>query len=159
MKFEPSKSRCLVVKKGKITQRFRLKIQGEEIPSKVDNLIKCLGKRYDDTLKDVNNSRRLERETTEILVHIDKTGLPGFKAWIFQHGLLPRLIWPLILYKSKTRMTKMVGIAGAYIQSRHKWRANEAELEAESRHCWDDKDWAWKQQQDGQEHQPKKEES
>ena len=64
MKFEPSKSRCLVVKKGKITQRFKLKIQGEEIPSIVDNLIKCLGKRYDDTLKDVNNSRRLERETT-----------------------------------------------------------------------------------------------
>ena len=59
--------------------------------------------------------------------------MSGFKAWIFQHGLLPRLIWPFILYNSKTRMTKKVGIAGAYIQSRHKWRANEAVLEAESR--------------------------
>ena len=44
-------------------------------------------------------SRRPERDTTELLVNIDKTGLSGkFKAWIFQHGLLPRLIWPLMLY-------------------------------------------------------------
>ena len=29
---------------------------------------------------------------------IDKSELPGkFKAWIFQHGLLPRLIWPLMV--------------------------------------------------------------
>ena len=76
-----------------------MKIQGEQIPSIVNNPIKCLGKWYDDTLKDVNNSRRLERDTTEKLVNIDKTGLPGkFKAWIFQHGLLPRIIWPLMLY-------------------------------------------------------------
>ena len=80
MKFKPAKSRCLVIKKGKITQRFTLKIQGEQIPSIVNNPIKCLGKWYDDTLKDVNNSRRLERDTTEKLVN--KTGLPGkFKAW------------------------------------------------------------------------------
>ena len=70
-----------------------MKIQGEQIPSIVNNPIECLGKWYDDTLKDVNNSRRLERDTTEKLVNIDKTGLPGkFKAWIFQHGLLPRII-------------------------------------------------------------------
>ncbi|XP_033750531.1 uncharacterized protein LOC117334822 [Pecten maximus] len=32
--------------------------------------------------------------------NIDKTGLPGkYKAWIFQHGLLPRLTWPLMLYE------------------------------------------------------------
>ena len=102
MKFEPSKSRCLVVKKGKIKLRFRLKIPGEEIPSIIDNPIKWLGKWCDDTLKGVNNSRGLERETTEILVNTDKKGLPGkFKAWIFQHGLLPRLIWPLMLYNCK----------------------------------------------------------
>ena len=72
MKFKPAKSRCLVIKKGKVTQRFNLKIQGEQIPSIVNNPIKCLGKWYDDTLKDVNNSRRLERDTTQKLVNIDK---------------------------------------------------------------------------------------
>ena len=98
MKFKPAKSRCLVIKKGKVTQRFTLKIQGEQIQSIVNNPIKCLGKWYDCTLKDVNNSRQLERDPTEKLVNINKTGLPGkFKAWIFQHGLLTRLIWPLML--------------------------------------------------------------
>ena len=34
---------------------------------------------------------------------IDKTGLPGkFKAWLYQHGLLPRLLWPLMLYEIAT---------------------------------------------------------
>jgi len=99
MKFKPAKSRCLVIKKGQLTKKFTLEIQGEEIPSIVGNPIKCLGKWYDDTLKDVNNSRRLQQQTTERLVNIDKSGLPGkFKVWIFQHGLLPRLLWPMMLY-------------------------------------------------------------
>ena len=67
MKFKPSKSRCLVVKKGKITQRFRLKIQEEEIPSIIDNPIKCLGKWYDDTSRDVNNSRRYAWRHNKVL--------------------------------------------------------------------------------------------
>ena len=46
MKFKPAKSRCLVIKKGKVTQRFTLKIQGEQIQSIVNNPIKCLGKWY-----------------------------------------------------------------------------------------------------------------
>ena len=30
---------------------------------------------------------------------VDKSGLPGkFKAWIYQHGILPRLLWPLLVY-------------------------------------------------------------
>ena len=30
----------------------------------------------------------------------DEINLPGkLKAWIFQHGLLPRLLWPLQIYK------------------------------------------------------------
>ncbi|KAL0183880.1 hypothetical protein M9458_019576, partial [Cirrhinus mrigala] len=34
---------------------------------------------------------------------IDKSGLPGkFKAWIYQHGVLPRLLWPLSVYEVPT---------------------------------------------------------
>ena len=30
---------------------------------------------------------------------IDKSGLPGrFKAWLFQHAVLPRILWPLLVY-------------------------------------------------------------
>lgn len=29
----------------------------------------------------------------------EKSGLPGkFKAWIDQHGILPRTLWPLLVY-------------------------------------------------------------
>lgn len=30
---------------------------------------------------------------------MDKSGLPGrFKAWIYQHTILPRILWPLLVY-------------------------------------------------------------
>ena len=31
---------------------------------------------------------------------IEKSGLPGnFKAWCYQHGVLPRILWPLLMYE------------------------------------------------------------
>lgn len=31
---------------------------------------------------------------------MDRSGLPGkFKAWIYQHGILPRILWPLLVYE------------------------------------------------------------
>ncbi|XP_060589724.1 uncharacterized protein LOC132744948 [Ruditapes philippinarum] len=98
MLFKPRKSRCLVVRKGKVTDRFKLTIQKEEIPSLVNNPVKCLGKWFDSTLKDTKSQGRLKQHVEEGLKRIDKSELPGkYKAWIFQHGLLARLIWPLMV--------------------------------------------------------------
>ncbi|XP_060589960.1 uncharacterized protein LOC132745155 [Ruditapes philippinarum] len=98
MLFKPRKSRCLVVRKGKVTDRFKLTIQKEEIPSLVNNPVKCLGKWFDSTLKDTKSQGRLKQQVEEGLKRIDKSELPGkYKAWIFQHGLLARLIWPLMV--------------------------------------------------------------
>ncbi|KAL7841023.1 hypothetical protein SRHO_G00247140 [Serrasalmus rhombeus] len=34
------------------------------------------------------------------LLAVDKSGLPGkFKAWIYQHSILPCLLWPLLVYE------------------------------------------------------------
>ena len=52
MTFKPRNSRCLIVKNGKVVDKFKLEIQGEEIPSVVNNPIKCLGKWFDSTLSD-----------------------------------------------------------------------------------------------------------
>lgn len=31
---------------------------------------------------------------------VDRSGLPGmFNAWIYQHGILPRILWPLLVYE------------------------------------------------------------
>ena len=100
MKFKAIKSRSLVIKKGQTTERFKLYVQNEEIPSIVANPIKCLGKWFDVSLHDRDNVRKLERQVEDGLKKIDRCGLPGkFKAWLYQHALLPRLIWPLMLYE------------------------------------------------------------
>ena len=103
MKFKPNKFRSLVIKKGKVTKRFNLQVQGEDIPSIMDRPIKCLGKWYDVSLKDTNNISRTKNQLQDGLKLIYKTGLPGkFKAWLYQHGLLHRLVWPLMLYEIAT---------------------------------------------------------
>ena len=39
-------------------------------------------------------------QVSEGMRNINKTGLPGkFNAWINQHGWLPRIAWPLLLYE------------------------------------------------------------
>ena len=45
--FKPAKSRSLVVKKGKVTDRFRFNIEGSMIPSVSEKPVKSLGKVLD----------------------------------------------------------------------------------------------------------------
>jgi len=44
MKFKARKSRYMIMRKGKLTQQFKLTVQGEEIPSIIDHPIKRLAK-------------------------------------------------------------------------------------------------------------------
>lgn len=103
MNFKPKKSRSLVIKRGSVTKRFTLQVQGEDIPSIMDSPIKCLGKWFDSSLSDKANVERIRSQLQEGLKQIDKSALPGkFKAWLFQNALLPRLMWPLMLYEIPT---------------------------------------------------------
>lgn len=45
----------MVIRNGKLTNRFKLHVQEEVIPSIQENPIKCLGKWFDDSLTDKNN--------------------------------------------------------------------------------------------------------
>ncbi|XP_060604907.1 uncharacterized protein LOC132757602 [Ruditapes philippinarum] len=65
MLFKPEKSKCLVVRKGKVIYRFKLTIRKEEIPSLVNNPVKCLGKWFDSTLKDIKCQERLKQHVEE----------------------------------------------------------------------------------------------
>lgn len=87
MKFKPKKSRCMVIRSGKVTGRFQLqnRIQGENIPPIEESLIKCLGKWYDSHVERGSTSRT-EEQADEWLQRIKRSGLPGkFKTWLFQH--------------------------------------------------------------------------
>lgn len=100
MCFKPAKSRSLVLKRGKVTDKFRFSLDGTQIPSVTEKPIKSLGKTFDCTLKDAASIKATNRELEAWLTAVDKSGLPGkFKAWIYQHGVLPRILWPLLVYE------------------------------------------------------------
>lgn len=100
MKFKPAKSRSLVLKKGKVSNRFRYEVQGEVIPTITDKPVKSLGKWFNESLKDVTVIKEVVEQLEEWLKIVDKSGLPGrYKAWCYQYGILPRILWPLLVYE------------------------------------------------------------
>lgn len=100
MSFKPSKSRALVIKKGKVNDRFRFLLDGTVIPSITERPVKSLGKVFDCSLRDTAAIKTTISELDTWLSAVDKSGLPGrFKAWIYQHGILPRILWPLLVYE------------------------------------------------------------
>lgn len=89
-------SRSLVLKKGKVVDKFRFKISETTIPTLSEKPVKSLGKVFDCNLKD-----KVAREPVVIkesgLPRL--SGLPGhFKVWIYQHAILPMVLWPLLPY-------------------------------------------------------------
>lgn len=93
MTFKSQKSRCLVLKKGKVTDKFQFMLGSAQIPSK------SLGKVFKCSLRDTAAIQSTNQDLEAWLTTVDKLGLPGkFKAWIYQHGILPRILRPLIIY-------------------------------------------------------------
>ncbi|KAK0146299.1 hypothetical protein N1851_014401 [Merluccius polli] len=90
MSFKPAKSRSLVLKKGKVTDKFRFRLGEHKIPSVTEKPVKSLGKVFNCSLNDRGSIKATSAES----------GLPGrFKAWVYQHGILPRILWPLLIYE------------------------------------------------------------
>lgn len=52
MKWKPKKSIFFVLRKDQVNRLGKIQIQGEQIPSIVGNLIKCLGKWFNESLTD-----------------------------------------------------------------------------------------------------------
>ena len=99
MYFKPAKFRSLVLKKGKVMEKVRFIVAGETIPTLSEKPIKSLGKTFNSSLKDTAAKQKTIKDLEEWLTKIDKSGLPGrFKAWLFQHAILPRILWPLLVY-------------------------------------------------------------
>ncbi|XP_052218246.1 uncharacterized protein LOC127835860 [Dreissena polymorpha] len=99
MKFKPQKSRSMVLRKGKIQESAIYRIKDQLIPTVKEQPVKCLGKWFRDSLNDQQSIKDKVVQMENWLKDVDKCGLPGkFKAWIYQHGILPRLLWPLLVY-------------------------------------------------------------
>ncbi|KAJ3585394.1 hypothetical protein NHX12_014113 [Muraenolepis orangiensis] len=99
MRFKPTKSRSMVLRKGKVVDKFRFNIADTAIPSFSEKPVKSLGKVFDCSLRDTTSIQSTCTELDGWLKSVDKSGLPGkFKAWVYQHGILPRILWLLLVY-------------------------------------------------------------
>ena len=118
--FKASKSRSLVIVDGKVTQRFSFSIAGAQIQQVTDKPVKSLGKWFDSTLSDKVFIKDTVLQLSVWFSEVDKTGLPGkFKAWMFQHGILPRIMWPLLVYEIPiTTIVSMEAYINRYLR---KW--------------------------------------
>ncbi len=95
MKLKPSKSRSISIVRGKLVdQRFH--IDETPIPTVLEMPVKSLGRWYNASLKDSDQSDQLREETIKGLDSINNTLIPGkLKLWCLQFGLFPCLMWPL----------------------------------------------------------------
>ena len=92
------KCRSLVIIKGKVKKRL-LKIGGEAITPIQELPIKHLGKVYNKTLNERDQIDFTLKQATADLKKIDRCKIPGrYKAWIVQHMMMPRIMWPLSIY-------------------------------------------------------------
>ena len=95
---KPEKCRYLSIWKGEVTTS-NLQIGGKQITSIADKPIKYLGKEYNVTLSDKKQIEATISTTKDGLKRIDKSHINGrYKCWIVQHMLLPRIMWPLMIY-------------------------------------------------------------
>ncbi|TWW59866.1 hypothetical protein D4764_06G0013960 [Takifugu flavidus] len=105
MSFKPTKSRSMVLKKGKVVDKFRFSISGTAIPSITEQPVKSLEKLFDSSLKDTAAIQKSTEELGGWLTKVDKSGL-RFKAWIYQLSILPRVLWPLLVYAVPVTMVE-----------------------------------------------------
>lgn len=88
------------MRRGKVTDHFRFSLGNTTIPSVSDKPVKSLGKLFTSNLKDTAARQETSDNLNLWLSAVDKSGLPGkFKALIYQHSILPRLLWPLLMYE------------------------------------------------------------
>ena len=108
LSIKPEKSRSLVIIGGKVSNKTPF-IGEVPVTSITEKPIKYLGKRYNKTLNEQEQAREVLVELKQGLKEIEKTVIPGrYKAWMFQHMLLPRLMWPLTIYNiPETKVEEM----------------------------------------------------
>lgn len=100
MKFKAKKSRCLVMKSGKVEPERHFSLAGEGIPTVSSSPVKSLGRLYTEELTDVGRVKEIKDKLKDGLGRINKTMLPGkMKLWCLRFGLMPRIMWPLSMYE------------------------------------------------------------
>ncbi|KAI4893316.1 hypothetical protein NFI96_007741 [Prochilodus magdalenae] len=86
----------------------------------VRNASKKPGKLFTGNLKDTTACQGTSDDLDTWLSAMDRSGLPGkFKAWIYQHGILPHFLWLLLVYE--VRLTIEEGFERKINQFLRRW--------------------------------------
>ena len=105
---KPEKCRTMVIKRGKISTQT-MQIESKAITSITEKPIRYLGKTYNMTLNEKQQTEDTIKQAKEDLRKIDKCKVPGrYKGWMMQHMLLPRLLWPLSIYNIPTTKVEVI---------------------------------------------------
>ena len=100
MRFKPKKSRSLLVRKGKIDATTIFTVANQQIPTVSQEPVKSNGRWYDSSMKDTKGGLEAVELVTEGLLAINRCGLQGkLKVWCLQFMLIPKLLWPLLVYE------------------------------------------------------------
>ena len=100
MSFRASKSRSMVIDKGKVIDISPFSFKGEIIPSIHTNPVRFLGRTIDFTVSDKHSVEKFVTEVLSGLKLISKPSHKGIhKVWVLQNMLIPRVRWPLLIYK------------------------------------------------------------
>ena len=76
----------------------------QQIPMVSQELVKSLGRWYDSSMKDTTRGLEIVEPATEGLLAINRCGLQGkLKVWCLQFMLIPKLLWPLLVYEISSR--------------------------------------------------------
>ena len=120
MKMKPSKSRSCVVKAGRCMDVQPFAVGGEKIKSIQQKPVKMLGRWINGDLTDRKARNELEEKFLGGMKAIDKSLLTGImNVWIYQHMLLPRLSWMMMIYEIPVSWIEKLGTAASgYIK---KW--------------------------------------
>ena len=93
--------------------------------------MKHLGKQYNKSLNEKEQIEEAMKECEMCLKKIERCKLPGqYKAWMLQHMLLPRMMWPLTIYNIP--MTKVREIQKQMTSKLKKWLGLPSSLSVES---------------------------
>ena len=117
MRVKPQKSRSLSLIKGSV-RKVKFRIGGDLIPTIKEKPVKSLGRLYEVPLTDRHRGTELQKIAVKGLKSIHKTYLPGkMKVWCYQHGLLPRLLWPLQVYEiALSRVNRIQQLISKYLR-------------------------------------------
>ena len=100
LEVKAEKCRSLVVIKGEVSKKTPV-IDGKPVTSITEKPVKYLGKTYNSTLTEREQIEETVNDLKRSLRKIEKCKVPGsYKAWMLQHMLLPRLLWPLTIYNT-----------------------------------------------------------